>query len=282
MLVYRQIQALQNQIFRFKSEGKIIGFVPTMGALHQGHLSLVAQAKAQCDVVVVSIYVNPTQFNDPLDLEKYPRNEEGDLNMLQSVGCDLVFVPTDDIMYHHIVGTKIMFPALEQVMEGAHRPGHFQGVALVVSKLFNIVQPHMAFFGQKDLQQFTIIRQMVKDLAFQIQLVRVNTVREKSGLAMSSRNQRLSDQGLIQAAQIYQGLQLVEKLILEFHDISYIKKQIESFFSNFATLHLEYIEIVHELDLTEVTQISANQNYGVCIAANIEGIRLIDNIIIST
>lgn len=253
-----------------------------MGALHPGHLQLISEAKKSCDVVVCSIYVNPTQFNDLKDLERYPRNEVRDLALLKEKNCDLVFLPSDDLMYQAPPKLKIFFPELENSMEGSHRPGHFQGVALVVSKLFHIVQAHTAFFGQKDLQQYTIIRQLVADLSFPIQLVRVDTVREESGLAMSSRNQRLSDQGKELAAQLFTGLQLAKKLILEKRDISYIKSEIDIFFSNFAAIRLEYFELVHELDLTPATEISENKVYAACIAANIEEVRLIDNIIIHT
>lgn len=282
MQIFREIQALQNQIFELKAQGKLIGFVPTMGALHAGHLQLISEAKKSCDVVVCSIYVNPTQFNDLKDLERYPRNEVRDLALLKEKNCDLVFLPSDDLMYQAPPKLKIFFPELENSMEGSHRPGHFQGVALVVSKLFHIVQAHTAFFGQKDLQQYTIIRQLVADLSFPIQLVRVDTVREESGLAMSSRNQRLSDHGKELAAQLFTGLHLAKKLILEKRDISYIKSEIDFFFSNFAAIRLEYFELVHEQDLTPAAEISENKVYAACIAANIEEVRLIDNIIIHT
>lgn len=187
-------QALREQITQFKREGKRIGFVPTMGNLHEGHLTLVRKARSLSDVVVVSIFVNPMQFNNADDLARYPRTLDEDLAKLGQEGVELVFTPTPDIMYPKGLDkqTSVEVPGISNMLEGASRPGHFRGVATVVTKLLNLVQPDIACFGEKDFQQLAMIRLMVEDLCLPIDIVPVATVREMDGLAMSSRNNRLT------------------------------------------------------------------------------------------
>ena len=184
-----------------------IGFVPTMGALHAGHISLVERCRRECDVVVVSIFVNPTQFNDPGDLLKYPRTPEADCSLLEKAGVDLVFAPPVGEVYPQADTRQFGFGALEQVMEGEHRPGHFNGVAQVVSRLFDIVKPDKAYFGEKDFQQLAIIREMVRQLALPVEIVGCPTERDADGLALSSRNMRLNPDQRAAAPLIYKALQ---------------------------------------------------------------------------
>ncbi|HAR19287.1 MAG TPA: pantoate--beta-alanine ligase, partial [Cytophagales bacterium] len=183
-----------------------LGFVPTMGALHDGHLSLVTRCKAENQKTVCSIFVNPIQFDNQEDFSKYPQHLEQDLNLLEKVGCDWVFVPSAQEMYPSVPKLKFDFGALEKVMEGKQRVGHFNGVAIVVSRLFHVIQPSVAYFGQKDLQQTIIVRQLIQDLGFQIQMQVCDTLREENGLAMSSRNVRLSTRARNDAALLYSTL----------------------------------------------------------------------------
>ncbi|MCG3729974.1 pantoate--beta-alanine ligase [Vibrio cincinnatiensis] len=194
MQTFADISALREQIKQYKRDGRQVAFVPTMGNLHEGHLTLVRKARELADIVVVSIFVNPMQFDRADDLNNYPRTLDEDLNKLNSEGVDLVFTPTPDVMYPHGLDkqTFVEVPGLSHMLEGASRPGHFRGVATIVSKLFNIVQPNIACFGEKDFQQLAIIRQMVNDLCLDINIVGVATVREMDGLAMSSRNNLLT------------------------------------------------------------------------------------------
>src|SRR6056297_3438003 len=185
-------ESIQQKILRFKENKMTIGFVPTMGALHEGHLSLVACARKRDDITVVSIFVNPTQFNQRDDYERYPRDLEGDLNDLEQAGVDVVFTPTEQEMYPEPDNRTFDFGGLDQVMEGKHRPGHFDGVARIVTKLFDLVMPHRAYFGEKDFQQLTIIRYLNRQMNHKIDVVGCPIVREHDGLAKSSRNARLS------------------------------------------------------------------------------------------
>ncbi len=190
------------------------GFVPTMGFLHDGHMSLVKKALEENDACAVSIYVNVTQFNNPEDFQKYPKDMDRDLSLLKDAGVDLVFTPDQSIMYPDGFASKVTMKGISEVLEGACRPGHFDGVTTVVSKLFNIVQPDRAYFGKKDAQQLIIIQKMVKDLDFDIQVIACDTSREENGLAMSSRNARLSDEQRSKAKVIHESLQLAEKMII--------------------------------------------------------------------
>ena len=200
------IAELQSLVSKAKEKGLKVGLVPTMGALHDGHLTLVRKCKVNNDLCVVSVFVNPTQFNNPEDLEKYPRTPEQDACLLKSAGCDIMFMPAVEEIYPEPDTRVFDFGMLDKVMEGAMRPGHFNGVAQIVSKLFDMVDPDVAYFGEKDFQQVAIIRDMVKQLNYKLDIIQVPIVREESGLAMSSRNMRLSDDEKREAENISQAL----------------------------------------------------------------------------
>jgi len=258
------------------STGIRIGFVPTMGALHQGHLSLVMRSKRENEVTVVSIFVNPTQFNDSRDLEKYPRTLDADINLLSQVGCDIVFAPTVDEMYPEKDTRIFNFGTLETVMEGKHRPGHFNGVAQIVSKLFDAVQPHIAYFGEKDFQQLAIIREMVKQLNYTITIAGCPIVRESSGLALSSRNMLLSAEEHKKAPIIYQILS--ESCIFVAQKQPHeVRNWVLNKFQN-TGLDVEYFEIVDGYSLQPVSSWNESDYIVGCIAVFCGKIRLIDNI----
>lgn len=258
------------------STGIRIGFVPTMGALHQGHLSLVMRSKRENEVTVVSIFVNPTQFNDSRDLEKYPRTLDADINLLSQVGCDIVFAPTVDEMYPEKDIRIFNFGTLETVMEGKHRPGHFNGVAQIVSKLFDAVQPHIAYFGEKDFQQLAIIREMVKQLNYTITIAGCPIVRESSGLALSSRNMLLSAEEHKKAPIIYQILS--ESCIFVAQKQPHeVRNWVLNKFQN-TGLDVEYFEIVDGYSLQPVSSWNESDYIVGCIAVFCGKIRLIDNI----
>lgn len=265
---------------KLRGSGKTIGFVPTMGALHEGHLELIRAAGAQNDVTVCSIFVNPTQFNNAEDFRLYPRIEQEDARKLEAAHCDILFLPTAATMYPKAAKINFNFGELETVMEGAHRPGHFNGVALIVSKLFHVVQPHKAYFGQKDLQQYAIINQMVTDLDFNLELVCFPIVRETDGLAMSSRNRRLTEKQREIAPQLYQTLQLAEKMLQQNAGVSAVKSAVTEHLKQFPEIRLEYFEIADAETLQPVTEETPRpQTIALCIAAFLGEIRLIDNII---
>lgn len=263
-----------------RSRSKTIGFVPTMGALHQGHLSLIALAKKESDITLASIFVNPTQFNDPSDLKNYPRNEAKDLEMLLAAGCDAVFMPAETEMYPEKDTRIFDFDGLDQRMEGAHRPGHFNGVAQIVSKLFEAVQPHKAFFGQKDFQQLAIIRKMTQSLKLPIEIVACPIVREADGLAMSSRNQLLTPEHRQAAPLIYKTLQKARTLAKE-KSVSQLKAWVEETINQAGILRLEYIEFVDEQTLLPVNSFLAGKNNVGCLAVWAGKVRLIDNVTIN-
>ena len=216
MEIFDEIQLLKTKLTELKGQGKSIGFVPTMGALHQGHLSLIEKSNLENDYTVCSIFVNPIQFNNPNDLEKYPRNLDGDIEMLNAQLCDFIFAPTVTEMYpKYLPKEEFYFGYLEEVMEGKFRPGHFYGVAVVVKRLFDIVEPNKAYFGIKDFQQLTIIRELVRYSQLPIEIVACPIIREADGLAMSSRNVRLSKEQRQAAPFIYQTLLKVKKKATE-------------------------------------------------------------------
>ncbi|MCS7018941.1 MAG: pantoate--beta-alanine ligase [Cytophagales bacterium] len=256
-----------------------VGFVPTMGALHAGHISLVERAKSENHLTVCSIFVNPTQFNNADDLKYYPRTPEQDLEMLQAAGCDAVFMPDEVEMYAAPPQMRLHFGNLEQVMEGAHRPGHFNGVGLVVSKLFHMVQPDVAYFGQKDLQQFLIIKRLVTDLSFPVRLVCCPVVREPDGLAMSSRNMRLSKQAREQAPALYRALNVAKQRILNGEKPDLVCAEVAAQLNENPSFHVEYLVLVDTENLRQVHHPQACEEYALCIAAFVEQVRLIDNLI---
>ena len=278
MQVFNTKNELVSLIDKLKGEHKTIGFVPTMGALHEGHLSLVEEAKKECDVVVVSIFVNPTQFNDPEDLKRYPRTLENDLELLRTLDCDVAFAPSVEEIYPEPDTRKFNFGYLETVMEGARRPGHFNGVGQVVSRLFDIVRPDKAFFGMKDFQQIAIIKEMVKQLHYPIEIVPCSIVREESGLARSSRNTLLDEEHRKNAAHIYETLRKVHYLIPE-KSVEDVKQWITDEINENPFLEVEYVEIVNFDTLKVVKDWSEPGKRVACVAIYAGKIRLIDNIV---
>lgn len=282
MKILHTIQALNTQLAQPRKEGLKIGLVPTMGALHQGHISLVKAAKKQVDIVLVSIFVNPTQFNNPEDLKAYPRTIEEDTALLLEAGVDIVFAPEAEEMYPLAPMLKFDFGYLESILEGAFRPGHFNGVGVVVSKLFNITMPDFAFFGQKDLQQVAIIRKMVEDLSFQLELVIVPTVREEDGLALSSRNRRLSMEDRAKAILLSQQLREARVELLAGRSWFDIQIEVTHKFDQCSGVRLEYFELVKTNSLEIASEANIEQvdlkNYSLCTAAFVGDVRLIDNL----
>ncbi len=254
-----------------------IGFVPTMGALHEGHLSLIRCAKQENKLTICSIFVNPIQFNKPEDLLKYPRTVEKDLEMLKDAGCDYVFMPSELEMYPFPLTLSINFGKLETILEGAHRVGHFKGVGVVVAKLFNIIKPTTAYFGQKDLQQFLIIEHLVQELNFDIRLKCCPIIREKDGLAMSSRNVRLTHEQRQIAPKIYEALLLAKNEIQSGKTINSAQHIAIQFLNDLEAFEVEYLEIVDADTLAE----PMGQHLAICVAVRLGDIRLIDNILIN-
>jgi len=279
MLVYRSFGELRQFLDGQVKDGKTIGFVPTMGALHEGHLSLIQECNSKCDVSVCSVFVNPTQFNNPDDLEKYPRTEEEDLRKLRVANCDVVLVPDvnevypdgEELKLQNIVDLK----GLDSVMEGAHRPGHFDGVVEVVSRFFNQINPDFAFFGEKDFQQLAVIRQMVSELDMQIKIVGCPIKRNKLGLALSSRNVRLSKEGIKVATLLYQQLNW-SKAHIDTLSVNEIIKSVKQSLKAHSQVELEYFEIVESKTLRSIK--TKRKKIRAFIAAYVEGVRLIDNI----
>ena len=276
MKVYNKISELQEHISKLKSEGKTVGFIPTMGALHYGHISLVSLGMRQCDVTVVSVFVNPTQFNNPDDLLKYPRTLESDVALLSSINCDIVFAPTVEEMYpKNRKAIQLDLGNLANLMEGKFRPGHFDGVVDVVSRLFEIVNPTKAFFGLKDFQQVSVIRFMTSKLNFPVEIIACPTLRETSGLAMSSRNMRLSETEKEDALHIYKSLLLAKELSASNSPLEVKEKAIEFFET--GKLKLEYLEIVDPITLESLTS-EWVAGATACIVAYCGEVRLIDNL----
>lgn len=275
MLVIETISDLTAQIVNAKSQGQTIGFVPTMGALHPGHIQLVEKAKATADLVVVSIFVNPTQFNNPEDLLKYPKTLEADCNLLQGK-AHIVFAPAISEMYTRVESKSWQFGLLTSSLEGHYRPGHFDGVCTIVQKLLELVQPHWAFFGKKDYQQLAVIQALVKAENIPVTIVPCDTVREADGLAMSSRNMRLNSQQRQNALLIYQTLQLLvtQKNDLEVPELVQLG---ESAFNPSTGLRLEYLTIVDAITFEPVTDKTKHPQAVILIAAFADDIRLIDN-----
>lgn len=260
-----------------ESQGKTVGFVPTMGALHEGHLTLVRRCAAENDVCVVSIFVNPTQFNNKHDLETYPRNLEADIKLLQSAGCDVLFAPSESEIYPEPDTRRFDFGTLDKVMEGAYRPGHFNGVAQVVSRLFNIIKPTRAYFGEKDFQQLAIIREMVKQYNVPVEIVGCPIAREESGLALSSRNQRLSAEGKAAALSISKAL-FGSVYLKNEKSVSELKSWVIDKINSDPMLEVEYFDIVDSLSLKSIENWDETDNAVGCVTVYCGDVRLIDNI----
>jgi pantoate--beta-alanine ligase len=277
MEIITRKSALQEAITVAGGPGRKTGLVPTMGALHDGHLSLIRAAMKNGDLIVVTIFVNPTQFNNPGDLERYPRDLESDLNMLRDYPVDLVFAPPVVEMYPEKDTRVFDLAPLDSVMEGKFRPGHFNGVAQIVSKLFDAVQPDRAYFGQKDFQQLAIIRKLVSILNLDIEIIGCPIIREEDGLAMSSRNVLLTPRERSAAPLIYQTL-LKAKKMKEQHPPESIRDFVDSEINNHPLMQLEYFEIVNEQNLVPAETWQGPQNKIGCIAVHLGDVRLIDNI----
>jgi pantoate--beta-alanine ligase len=277
MEIFKQIAQLRGHLDQLRKSNKSIGLVPTMGALHQGHISLIQASKSQNAVTVATIYINPTQFNNPKDLQKYPKTPEKDLAMLENAECDVVFCPDDQEMYTEKSMVNFDFGNLDKVMEGKFRPGHFSGVALVVSKLFNIVQPDRVYFGQKDWQQFAVIRLLVRELKFNLEVHSVPILRESDGLAMSSRNLRLSPSQRSSAKVLYESLLMARKAISSGTPLETVKKAVFEKVNETPEMKLEYFELANSKNLTILNNVDNSVLPILCIAAYAGEIRLIDN-----
>lgn len=282
MKVVKKIEKIRKELEAFRNEDKVIGFVPTMGYLHDGHLALIRKAKRECDVVVASIFVNPLQFGPSEDFKRYPRDEKRDLNLLEKENVDVVFIPHEKEMYPEPQLTFIDVENLSEGMCGAFRPGHFRGVAAVVAKLFNIVQPDKAYFGEKDYQQLKVIEKMVRDLNFPVEIVPVKTVREPDGLAMSSRNVYLKHDEKKVAPLIYRALSEAKSLYLSGEkQAEVLKKKVREVVESKnirPPIEIQYIEIRDVDTLEELEEV--NTKAVLAIAAYIGNTRLIDNIIL--
>jgi pantoate--beta-alanine ligase len=273
MEIFKQIAPLKAFLKEIRKSEKTIGLVPTMGALHSGHLALINASKGRNQVTVATIYINPTQFNNPSDLEKYPRSLDKDVAMLKKVGCDVVFIPDNGEMYESTTHLKFEFGPLGTVMEGKYRPGHFSGVALVVSKLFNIVQPDNAYFGQKDWQQFAIIQ----ELKFALALHSGPTFREQDGLAMSSRNLRLTSKQRRHANVFYNALLTAKKYLQNGKKVTEVKHIVNEIVGEAEDVRLEYFEVADSINLNVLEFVNGTENPILCIAGYVGDVRLIDN-----
>ena len=277
MKLIRTIKELQAELDTYKKQGKKIGLVPTMGALHAGHASLVKRSVSENSATVVSVFVNPTQFNDKNDLIKYPRNLDADCQLLEEVGATFVFAPAVEEMYPEPDTRQFNFAPLDTVMEGAFRPGHFNGVAQIVTKLFDAVQPDNAYFGEKDFQQLAIIRAMVKQLGYMLHIVGCPIVRETDGLALSSRNARLSKEEREIALNISQTL-FKSRTFAASHSLEETVKFVEDSIAAVDGLRLEYFQIVDGNTLQPVSNWEDSDYIGGCITVFCGEVRLIDNI----
>ena len=268
---------IKRRISELKKQGKIIGFVPTMGALHSGHLSLVKKAKEACDIVVCSIFVNPTQFNQASDLDKYPRTIEADKKLLEPY-CDILFFPNsvEEVYGENIVLKEFDFGGIEKELEGKFRPGHFEGMANVVYNFFDIVLPNKAFFGLKDYQQYLIVCKMVEISGFDMGVIGCDIIREETGLAKSSRNELLPNEARKAAAIINYSLEFIKKFY-PYYSIEELKKKAKNLIS--GILEIEYLEIRDADTLLEFNSKENCSQVFVCFAGNIAGVRLIDNVI---
>ncbi|MDR1878389.1 MAG: pantoate--beta-alanine ligase [Bacteroidales bacterium] len=276
-IIYKQ-NILAQTADELRKKSLQTGFVPTMGALHAGHLQLLKQAKAENDVVICSIFVNPIQFNNAADLERYPNSPEQDIALLNDV-CDILFMPSVEEMYPVLPTEHYDFGTLETVMEGYYRPGHFKGVAIIVKRFLDLIQPDRAYFGEKDFQQLVIIRQLVQDYHYKTIIRAVSTVREDDGLAMSSRNRLLSPQARAVAPFIRRTLSEA-KTLKEKKKPYEIAQWIQQQFDNNKSFTLEYASVVNAKTLEEITEYSQAESIVACVAVWLDNVRLIDNITI--
>ena len=278
MIIFKKQKELKKYLTKLNNS--LIGFVPTMGALHEGHISLIKKSNKSCNVTICSIYVNPTQFNNTDDLLKYPRTMKDDIKILQENKCDILYCPEDNDLYKaNEKCIEYRFNGIELYLEGKYRPSHFNGVATVVEKLLNIVNPQMVFFGEKDLQQLMIIKELVKQNNISTRVIGCPIIREKNGLAKSSRNQHLSKTDRESCGIIYKQLLLFNNLFKK-TDLEVLKKQIITNITSNKKIKIEYLELVNVDTFQIENDIKNNMNYACCIAVSISGVRLIDNIIL--
>jgi len=281
MIVFKTVELLQNYISKQKKESKKIGFVPTMGALHAGHISLIETSKQKNLLTVCSIFVNPTQFNDPKDFENYPITIEADILLLEENNCDVLFLPSMNEIYpSHLSTQQYQLGFLETILEGKYRPGHFQGVCQVVDRLLQIVNPHFLFLGQKDFQQCKVIELLIQLQQIPTHLIICETQRELNGLAMSSRNKRLQATEIEKATNIYKALNIVKQKIEE-QPLSTLKEEAIEFLLNNGFEKVDYIDVCDATTLTSISAYEKNKPTVIVVAAFLNGIRLIDNILLS-
>jgi len=279
MRVIHKISPIRNYLSEMHQQSKKIGLVPTMGALHDGHMQLIRQALIENDIVICSIYVNPAQFNNTEDLKNYPVTLEKDLELLTDLGCHCAFCPDNHIMYpvKTLLATDMGY--LDQIMEGKYRPGHFNGVRIIIAKLFNIISPDNAYFGKKDFQQLAVIRKLTSELAFDVKIRPIETVRESDGLAKSSRNMLLTEQSRKDATIIHEALLAAQKQLINGVSPIKVKQMVQNMFVDNGNVgKLEYFEIVDKDTLIEIHQIDDSEQVQLCIAGYFLNIRLIDNI----
>jgi pantoate--beta-alanine ligase len=277
MQTFKTIKGLREALSAERAAGKTIGFVPTMGALHEGHLELMRRALSENDCLVVSIFVNPIQFNNKVDLEKYPRVLEADSKMLENIGCQYLFAPDVSEIYPEPDKSEYDFGLLSEVMEAAFRPGHFNGVAIVVRKLFEIVEPEKAYFGEKDFQQLAVIKQLVKMLEMPVKIIPCSIVREFDGLAMSSRNVRLTEHERVLAPNIYKTLQKAIKLrnVLSPEELRrWTREQLEAI----PEFNIDYVEIAEDQQLQPFQHWNDASGAILFVALFLGKVRLIDNV----
>lgn len=278
MKVIRSIRSMQKTARKLAATGQAIGLVPTMGYLHEGHLSLIRRARKAADIVIVTIFVNPTQFAAGEDLERYPRDEKGDLAAIKEAGGDIVFIPSADDMYPEDFQTYVNVEKLTTVLEGERRPGHFRGVATIVAKLFNVTRPDIAIFGLKDYQQAAVLKQMVTDLNFPVKMIIAPTVREKDGLAMSSRNAYFTPEQRAEAVALYRGLQSARAMARAGErDAGNLRREIEAaIIATCPTAEIEYVAFT-DVDTLEAAEV-IDRNTICSLAVRVHGVRLIDNV----
>lgn len=280
MKIFETKQAIDNHLADLRKAGKKIALVPTMGALHDGHISLIKEAKKLADIVVCSIFVNPTQFNDPDDLKKYPQPREEDLELLSQSSCDVVFTPTATEMYPtNEPAWFIDLGSLDSVWEGEQRPGHFQGVTQIVYKLFTLVEPDIACFGQKDFQQVMVIQRLIESKELPVALIICPTIRDQDGLALSSRNRRLTPQGKTKASALYKALNHIRTHV-ENRPLPTVKAEALKILQNADISDVEYLSICESTTLKEIDSLDGVKNVVVLLVAWIDGVRLIDNMIL--
>ena len=277
MQIFKHKKKLKTYLNNLYDEKKTVGFVPTMGAIHEGHLKLILESKKKCDITICSIFINPTQFNNKKDFANYPKTLSQDIKLLAKSLCDILYCPDVDDLYDRIITNTYNFNSLTKYMEGVFRPGHFNGMATIVEKLLKIIKPDLAFFGQKDLQQLQIVKKLVVQMNCKTKIVGVNTYREKNGLAKSSRNKLLTTEQKRLASNIFKSLVYCkENKHLSIENLkNYVQSNLEK-----HKIELEYVEFVEIQSMTPIGSLSKGKKIAICIAAYLDDVRLIDNIIL--